>query len=488
MRLELVMQQRQVMRPQLSLLSPVERAAIQLAQRLWESKPHFAVSLPIAVLQGVLLESLGGQPKPTSGLGSSEVLEEEFIFVNAEEMAVLGDVPSEVGISLAGCIFVLHDVPDDFLPLIVFNLAINKHLSDDNPVSALFEKSGINHDFSKHWTANIIDILLAEKYFADHPEKFQQYLAWRKPLERTDFFHNELVDKLLGERISRSNYRRTTHPLKRGYYCRHSWNLSKSLDGMLGRSYTDKFFRDHLITKPDIILKRASGEDNFNPELMVRLLEHIEANAQKVKRGKQVVVPAALEPQAYLLCKDIVGEAAILVDLGDGVYGVKARAEKTITALKDKLAYFFQQSVKALDQKQASPIGEGVMRLVTLAKATLELEGVAGRQEILIDLSTASSRQETGQSVGAVLEQIEAQLHQLYALAAQFYFIEEKLAGLGEQGIDVVPGILQEDSARVSAEIEKLQERKGACNTVQEALGQLAAARAQMHSLLGLVP
>ncbi len=373
LRMELTLAPRIEQRQELTLdlLTPNDREKLLLAQRLWEIKPHVSVSLPIAILEGVVTEGIQGKLPPEPGLNRAGALVEEFAFIAPKEMASL-DEEEKIGLKLGDCVFVTRGTPEDYVPLVVLNLAMHRHLREENPISRLLEKSGIDFAHARHWTANIFDVLLAERFFEEQEGEFDRYLEWRKSVERTKCFQNELVDEILRGRVSRSDYRKKTHPLDRGRYARHSWKMSSCLDHAMGVSQADRCYRDFGVSRCDLLFNRMASQPKFDPDKMMQLLQCVRDQSftiqERGRLSRRVVLDSDLEVQAYLLTEDVSHGASILEYRGRGLYVLKLHAHKTVNALIDKLAYFFRHAIGSLQGERSEIRGQLLSMLGTEAQ------------------------------------------------------------------------------------------------------------------------
>ncbi|MBU0573131.1 MAG: hypothetical protein KKH83_01490 [Candidatus Margulisbacteria bacterium] len=411
------------------------------------------------------------------------------MFVSKQEMASL-DEGERIGLYLGDCVFIEGGTPADYVPLVVLNLALHRHLKEENPLSELFSRAGIDHDTSHHWTANLLDVFLAEEYFADIPERYAEYLSWRKSVERTDFFFNGTVDTILSGRNIRTRYRRITHPLDRGLYCNHSWRMSGSLDRVFGKYTADKTYRDFRVSRCDLLLRRLCKMDEFNVELTLRLLRHIlEKSTTSVKNGRQtrsVVVPEEYISQADLLTKENMGEAWILAKTGSiGSYILVRQAAMSIDALINKLA-FFAREVLISSAEREGDISPEILLAIKNARMVLSMPEIS-IQNMEIDLSSVRRSEESLQRIKAMQEILGDRINTACGVLEKFRAVEEKLNKMGEAGFSIIPGGITQDIEKIKAEIERLVTMIAKYSEAMETLSELAATREEMRGLLGVV-
>lgn len=337
-------------------LEPPEKAMIENAARFWEKGQHFTMQFPLSVM----IEAMGAKQGESAktALAKGDQFQAEFVKLTKAEINEL-DEGEHYGSQVGDYIFVSDQVPDEYLPMVVANLGFLREIGDNNPLQQCLGDSGIDVDTTNHWTANLLDIMLAEQAFADDPEQLKKFLAWRKGIERTEFFRNPLIGEILKKREGLKNYRRTTHPMQRSFHSRQSWEFSGMLYA-LGKRAVDENIRLLGIAKPDIILRTVCdkyGED-FDPEYMLELMDytdnHMETRREHCRQKNFIDLSKAgdkkkqLVSQAELLTADAVGEAAIMDSTQDPfVYDLRPFHGRSLEALKNKIVFFARQGLLA---------------------------------------------------------------------------------------------------------------------------------------------
>lgn len=182
------------------------------AMRYWTEKPHQQVSIPMSVLALALEGNTAAPPNKKTPMSKNRgTFDVDFVLLTPEEMASL-DPREKAGLSFGDCIFISESVSRDFVPLVAANLKMLGMLNDNNRVSRLIRASGVNIATERHWTANVLDISLAEKLFSEDPALFDAYMTWREEIERTDFFHDSTIDEILAQRLARLKRKRKKLP------------------------------------------------------------------------------------------------------------------------------------------------------------------------------------------------------------------------------------------------------------------------------------
>jgi len=349
----------------------------------------------------------------------------------------------------------------------------------------LLQEIGIDMDTGSHWSANIADILIAERYFGDDRSAFNEFMEWRKKVERTDFFQNELVGKILNRQLQYTKYKRTTHPLKRGRYARRSWVLSGALHS-LGKRMVDENFRAFGISKPDVIIRILAEHPNFDPEIMMRVIDEIIDNStiKTVRRRQKRTVhftDSALENQAYLLTKDICGDVGVLEcdEMDARLYHLYSNAGRTLRALKDRIAYFHRKAL--LEDGAVSS------ELLTFVRSSKKLTVPLGpEREISIDLSSETSTfADTKSDVDRALTEINNQLLKIENVLLAFSKIEERIGSLN--GVKILPGKLQEDKEKLMLAQETLLKRRETLESTLDLARDILSIREDSAALLANV-
>lgn len=409
------------------------RRQVETALHYWETKPHSEMKLSLAAM----VAALGIPPKSKTGqaLEASDFAA-EFIVVSSRELKEL-DAEEKTGVLLGGCIIVSEDVPESYLPMVVANLAFMRKISDDNAFRQLVSEGKISVDESRHWTANVLDLVLAAEYFTDSPAEYAEFLRWRKQVERTDFFKNFAVEALLRQKLSYQIFKRTTHPAARSFYSKRSWVIGGLLH-MLGVN-ASKNAKDLGVTKADIIVRELAGyrHEEFDPEYMLRFIQSLPelVQARKVGALKQNYVDLRNDPklreQASLLTAEAVGrDSAILEEVDpSGIFTLKCNYSQSLRALSDRIVYFTREGLlhSGLTHKTLLFL-RGVMALlaeVHARRAPMQSQSDHERAHIQIRMK----------EIGKQIEAIDASLEHYRALRIKYVDME---------AVEYIPGTIGE--------------------------------------------
>jgi hypothetical protein len=406
------LEQRQLL--SLELFDDDERGKIAWALELWETRPHTEMHFPVSVLSdalGIKSSQLTPLLPPTGGSGGSESNEREFsaefVIVSAEEIRML-DPEEQCGVLLGNCIFVSDQVPEQYLPMVVANLGFLREIGGNDALKDVVKVAHLDMDVSRHWTANLLDILLANQNFADDPEERTNYLAWRKKLERTDFFNNSIIDEFLRQKNKYREFKRTVHPLQRSKMARLSWIFSGVLSSF-GLNMVDRDARMMRVSKPDLIVRRLCDRytDQFDANTMCEVIDFIMTNSQVGRKNAKTVRyvdfrGTALAGQAYLLTEDVVGQMASVLEptTSQNIYIVKPQAARTLEALKDRIAYFTRQGLLN------SGINRNMLAFVKSVSRTLDQ---GGAERLRLELGSGEEAQQIAERV----TEIEAKIAQI---------------------------------------------------------------------------
>lgn len=468
------------------VLEPPDRAILAEALRLWMEKPHEQISFPVSILKSALA---GQKPLPPAASAASKELakhegeiDEEFVKVSSKEMAEL-DPDEKVGLLLGDSVFIADETPAEYVPIVVLNLGLLRRLKEQGALNELIRASGVDMDTSRHWSANIVDIIVAEKYFGDDKQSFLEFLKWRKKVERTEFFSNQLVGDVLRNKLEALRYRRTTHPLERGGYARKSWGLAGSFEG-LGKNFADEYGRDFAITKADTLIQRFAGNENFDPEMMQRLINFIETNNKPEPESRRdghirrsvVVTDPALDVQAYLLTPDISG-AACLLDQGHAhnQYYLEPMATRSLAVLKDRIAFFYRKAL--MSKPSISPKLLQIIRSVPSAS----LEGLQDR-EVKIDLTTTKDFSEASEMVAREVEAITGKIAEAEGLLGRYEELERELGEITD--VSIIPGNVGQEKDKILNVISILSAKKENIMAALDTVRRIFALRQEQKALL----
>ena len=491
--LDLSMRQVQKLSLSLDVLDPGDRDKLLLAEQFWREKEHYTSKVPLIILQDVLLSHFQNAGKATKALVPlefcSKTMSEDFVFLTPEELAEL-DPNEKYGLKLGDYIFICNATPDEYIPLVVLNLAVLRYLNDDNFLTSMLQNAAIDIDESRHWTANIIDILVAKTYFQSSQDALDDYMIWRKKAELTEFFYSDLVNDILRRRAERRNYRRTTSPLLRGRYCRFSWMAAKDLDFYLGEEYADKVYRDFGVSRCDLLFKRMMKGKDFNPEKMMRLLNFLQQEMKQYKVNGRLVryidVTNELDSQAFLLSDYEAGEAGILTRDKDNClrYYAKTFIKTTIEAMINKLSYFYRTAL--LNQREkGSDVSLEILSFLKDTKGVFEIDDqTLGIKRIKIDVITPENAEETFASIKRCQDRVSNRISELGNVLNSFAQIQSKLDQYAQSGISTMPASFEHDRNKVLEEIQRLEILKKQFFDLHLLLHELVAARRQAQALL----
>ncbi len=489
-------------------LTVSESEVYRSALNYWENKPHQSLSISLQQLSAILgggKKSPGSQEgadssRPINRVNSTQYaerwvtgdhmtqgvayenpdrmvhteaeaeepethfLEEDFVLLTPEELKSL-DPAEQVGIVMGPCLFIASDTPRECIPLVVTNLAMLRRMSEDSQMVSFFNKLGITVEVSQHWTANIIDLILAEAQFGKDHQKFLQYLQWRKKLERTDFFHNEAVSEVLQNKIRTLTYRRTTHPLHRGRYTRDSWQISGTLQS-LGRDSFIKMRGMVNVSRVDSIFRQISGRSDFHPEFMMCLMRLIcercqnEKNMEKVDVYQDSITGIAekrrvnryvlrlddwsLIQQADLLTKQVLLDQDFLLTQtkDNGAYIISNHALKTAEAFIDRLAYFARAWFDRLNTTtDATGMGSTLLKLMkTSCQVVIP---IAEKFTVNITVSEETAYRQEMDRISLKIKELERAIAQIDELYGNLRKSQNELSAM--VNIEYLPGSLESD-------------------------------------------
>lgn len=337
-------------------LDEADRRVLEAAAVFWETKPHAAFSVPVATVMAIFAGGAEMSKRPNA-VSEEPVIkgsdwQENFVFLTKAEMRQVGQ-GEKYGLLLGECIFISETVPEEYVPLVVLNLAAYRRAKDDSALARFMARFGVDTNRSQHFTGVLTDILAAQYHFQASPEKLQHYLRWRKEIERTDFFVNPAIEKLLARRVASSRRGRTLHPTQRSRYSRRSFQLVAAAESCLTRAQVDTVITAVGVTKADIIIGRITGEASFDPNAMVETIDAIVTQLAEqnklppVQRNKPVTLSISQSVQAYLLTEDVVGVGAVLQNTNNpNAFQVTRAYMGSFAAIKDRVLYLSKQALK----------------------------------------------------------------------------------------------------------------------------------------------
>lgn len=337
------------------------------ANSLWNRGPHHRAGITARELTD-LLNSASTRPIDLKSFLDLQtpVINSVFVVISPEEMEKIS--PGErVGANFGDYQFISNDTPEEYRPFIILHLAVLKLLKSNAKIMRLLEEAGFDFDLSKHWSASFIDIMAATAVYKDSPEQLQQYLRWRRHVERTDFFENEELMKIAQKDQKLRRHRRLTPPRDRSSkWVRRSWNISGMIS-QLSPEFIDRNYRMLGVTKADVIYFRLAQSEHFDPNKMVQLLRRLES----LKRTSEIVDlrdDPELDMQAGLLTHWNLLTADLLQDGREqGTYKLRPFAIRSVSPLIDRICSMFSYALS-----QASEGNELVDFLINRSSLRLD--------------------------------------------------------------------------------------------------------------------
>lgn len=488
MRMELDMIQTQTVTQRLEL-EDGEKEKVANALLYWETKPHSEIKFPLKVMYDAL-----GIKDPQSGMltagfaaGEKDQQEKanefaaEFVVLTAEEIASL-DPDEKHGVLMGDCIFISDQVPEDYIPMVVANLGFLKRMDDNQALKEIVKDSSLDIDTSRHWTANILDIVLASRQFAENPQEKEKYLAWRKKIERSDFFNNEIISQVLREKTRYREFKRTTHPVQRSLWAKKSWIFSGILYSF-GSRMVDENARMLGISKSDIIIRRVCDkyDEQFDPETMCRMIDFISAHPERKQQGYRTIrfvdfgqageMAGMMADQAGLLTPEIMGDAAVLEATSDPkVYILRPFFRKSLEAFQDRIAYF----------TRAGLLRSGMdKQMLAFLKSTARLLGApAGDEKVKLQLGSG----EEPAKIAVRKAEIERKLQEIDQAYERFIKLRIKFTDM--QAVDYLPGKLEQNYFKLLAMREKLEDELKEMQEAESSIGEVNQLLAEQKALL----
>lgn len=462
-------------------LEPPDREKIAKAMSLWESRPHHEMNFPLAVMIDAISKRKN-QEIPKDALAPDKMFNAEFVVVSREELNGL-DEQENYGVLLGGMIFISDQVPEEYYPMVIANLGFLKHMDENVAMRRMAEKFDTDIDTTRHWSANMLDILLAEQYFADEPEKNKEYLSWRKKIERTDFFRNELVDGFLRKSKSYKQYKRTTHPMERAFYARRSWELGGLLN-LMGQRAIDENARMIGVSIPDVIIRRLCDvyAADFDPEYMSRLIDFVAENKEKIRHevrqrwkinlnGLKVPEKKKLMSQAELLTADAIGDASILerCEGENSAYLLRPFSLKSFEVLKDRMIYFLRQGL--LD----SGLSRKLLAFTLKCGQVLATEGPEAVEIMVGEGKEAPKLRIIRHNLVKEMEKIQSALDRFIQLRIKFSDLKSA---------KYIPGQLEENYRHLLMRQSQYEQEIARIDEVLSSLDELADLMKEQRSLL----
>ncbi len=467
-------------------LDDVEKGQIMKAIEFWESKPHDKLTISINQLRMLF----GERPKAQiEGLERADIMEEEFVMLDPEEMDEI-DTDEKVGSQTSDIIFVAKNTPEEYVGMVVLNLVIHKRIKiKDEEIMELLQNQGIqvdDIDVSRHWSANLFDIMIAEKQFT--PKKFRQYLEWRKKVEQTNFFRNPDMHEFMQKMLNYKKYKKTTNPGKRQKYGRRSWNVS---GGMMswGNNFVDQCGKDMMMSRVDVIFRKLSQLEEYDPETMMRTLNFILKNVEGVReKGERKVNKidfsehSKLSNQAYLMTEDVIGTTfALLEQIGDSdEYKLASQYRASIEAIKDRIAYFYRESIKRFDENN-----HVTQKLVSAIKNRSELMIQDKEGEVIpIDINSQAANSDALNQEVSIQKKLEA----ISQMMKDYEAIEQRIKEKAQMDSQlIIPGSIDKDKAELTEAQRKLESRLEGLDGAKDIIDDLERLRMQRKALLSEV-
>ena len=262
--------------------------------------------------------------------------------------------------------WISSDVPTKYIPFILINFFVCRYIDFSKFKSKCINILGIDFEVTdnmlKHWTANIFDIVIAQKTLGR--KEFYEFLCWRKKHERTDFFNLEIFDDFNQLRKESYNaYKRLTDPRLR------SWRTKRSFE-FAGQFAHNPKLLDALsphTTRVDRVfwkLLEQSKSDRFDVFEMTRLLKLL-INTPRTYDKKEpdiTITDPKLDIQAYLLTADELHNDELLIQnthYFNNQYSLSLKAKATCEALLDRLFYFTIKSINSMINEKSTQLSLG---------------------------------------------------------------------------------------------------------------------------------
>lgn len=475
-------------------LDDAEKERIGLALELYETRPVSKCDVPPETLRAIFgsPDSSSGPTKPKlpaqAGASDehdplSDTWHEEFMVIEPAEMARF-DEAERYAILIGNCAFISSEVPTDFVPMIVMNLAALRRSREDSPLAQRLVEKGIPKTHTAHYTATLTDVLTARYLLRDNPKRLAEFLVWRKSVERTGFFDDSAIREILNSKFAARKRSQALHPTERGRYTKQSFLLAAAMHATMTRDQIDRVAGSFGITKADLVINSIRTESNFDLDEMLRTIDECIRQAGKlitgpnVPKAKRVIrLNSAQSAQAYLLTPDVVGNAKIL-EPGDDAssYRFGTHVRSSLQALRDRLVNLGQKALAARVPDK------NVLRTLQ----SLVLSGGLKIDTTLVPVHKIVPRDaHTGNDALAGIEPQRAELKEKRAKAgailAQYEEITRSFAELGAE--ESVPGILAQDAKAVRDHIEAIDGQLDELAKYEKTLGQLAEVRLRYQRL-----
>jgi hypothetical protein len=446
-------------------LTESERRQSELAMDYWEEKPHFEMKFPLSVMLRALGTSEASAGRPAlAAAGQSDEFSAEFIKVSEKEFSAL-DPEEKCGISLGDCIIVSEGVPEAYVPMVVANLAFLMRIRDDNVLKKLIDDDKISVDVTRHWTANILDLILAKEHFTADPHEYAAFLRWRKQVERTDFFKNPEIDGILKQKLLHQHFKRTTHPLARSLQSKKSWAIGGVLHMLGGKASEEAKLLG--VTKADMIIRICGGHEDFDPESMLLLIQSLPKLVQtrRILGRSQNYVDlrhsVELLEQAHLLTQEVVGRNSAIMQETEtsGMFALSVGYMRSLRALSDRIIFFTREGL----------LHSGLTRKTLLfLRGALPLLNEEPSPPVAVQLD--SSQEESHLKIKA--RALGKQIHAVQSSLDRYIRLRIKYVDMGV--IDDVPGPIDEQYRLLLKLKERLEAELSELSKALSSLGEPA--------------
>lgn len=466
------------------MMSPEDRAQLIRLIELWDAKPKNEFSFDPKDIRSIFLSGqqppsriAGHLPAPDSAPQPAvdealvqRLLELQYVYLTPDEMKQVH--PEEkVGGSHGDIVYLSTDVPEEYQPFVLFNLLVFRRLHSEHSkqmmaLCGLDDRQG-DRAVERHWTANMLDLAVAEATFGSNSEEFADFLRWRKEVEQTNFFQIPEFDAFVKKRMGDQNRRRLVHPEKRGRWNKQSWAVAS-----LAR---DERFRGVVkmmgASRVDILAQGLLPDERFRANDMLRLIETIKKSDDHMI---DVSSDEGLDRQAHLLTAQEADSGAVLERTGRGnaVYKVLRNASQTLDALYDRIAYFSKVRLES----------EGIT--TEMIAAMQRPAPILVVQNVQVNLNTNNP---------AILEQgienMDEKIREINEMIQRIEAIEERMARLATSGnATIIPATITQEKEELLAMRQTVTEQTAILREAIELMITVAAFRSDMGLVIASIP
>lgn len=475
-------------------LDDAEKARIELALELYETRPVSQFDVPSETLRAIFNASnspgLPTRPKlpasasdPTEHDPLEDPWHEEFMVISPAEMAKF-DEDERYAILIGNCAFISSEVPADFIPMIVMNIAALRRSREDTPLAQRLIDRGVPRTHTRHYTATLTDVFTAQYVFRNDTKRLAEFLAWRRSVERSGFFDDSTIGEILKEKFKARQRNRTLHPTERGRHAKRSFLLAAAMEVTMTREQIDQVATSFAVTKADLIVGRIRSERSFNLDEMLLTIDECLRQVSELKKGPNIPKAKRVirlngwqSVQAYLLTADVSGNSHLLESSTDAnTYRYSMNVRASLQALRDRLVYLGQ---KALERRVPDKADLRILQSLILNGGLRIDTSLAPVQKIV------PSDAHSGNEVLAGIEPQRAELARKKAEAevilAQYEEIARSFAEIGAQ--EAVPGVLAQDAQVVREHIIAIDKQTAELAQYEEVLARLAEVRLKHQRL-----